>query len=97
MWGQLIELGVASGMISFIISEAKLFLPFREYLKPRSKFFYGLFSCGLCLGVWMTLIISLVFFHHFSFELFIIRWFDLAYLSAIFWIVLCLLIDKAGK
>ena len=88
---------MGSAMVSFIIADSKLFLPFRECLKPRSKFFYGLFSCGLCLGCWVTLITSLIFFHHLPFELFIIRWFDLAYLSAIFWIVLCLLLDKAGK
>ena len=88
---------MGSAMVSFIIADSKLFLPFREYLKPRSKYFYGLFSCGLCLGTQISLILSLIFFHHLSFELFIIRWFDLAYLSAIFWIVLCLLLDKAGK
>jgi hypothetical protein len=97
MWGQLIQLAFASAIISFIIADAHIFLWWREYLKSRNALFHKLFSCGLCTGCHISLAFALIFFYHLPIKWIIVYWLDIAFLSALFWIVLVFLLDKSGK
>jgi hypothetical protein len=56
----LIEYLLACYGITLIITQSKIFKPFRDFLKLRSNFMYYLFSCMMCLGFWVGLSIFLL-------------------------------------
>ena len=47
--GQIVAVGLASGVLSLAVSEGGLFDPLRERLRGK---LYLLASCALCLGAW---------------------------------------------
>jgi hypothetical protein len=97
----LFYLSLATASISFTISETKLFKPFREWMKLKSRFAGELFSCGYCLGHWVAFaFVALyrpgIFKFWWPLDYFLTA-LVIAWLAAFQWIVLCLLMEKAGK
>lgn len=98
---QLIWLSIANASLAFTVTETKLFHRFREWVKEKSRFFGELCSCGYCLGHWSAFLLVVIYQPR-LFE----RWWPLdyfltalvmAWLSGFQWIVLCALMQKAGK
>jgi hypothetical protein len=87
--------------ISFTVTEIKLFLPLREWVKKRNTFLGELFSCGYCFGHWVAFALVAVYrpklfeawwqLDYFLTAL-VIAWF-----AAFQWAVMCWLMEKANK
>lgn len=94
-------LSLITASISFTLTETKLFKPLREWAKEKSLFLGGLLSCGYCFGHWVAFTLVAVYrprmvdawgpIDYFLTALLI------AWLSAFQWIILCWLMQKAGK
>jgi hypothetical protein len=56
----IIEYLLACYGITLIVTESKIFKPFREFLKKRNDFIYSLFSCMMCLGFWVGTVVFLL-------------------------------------
>ncbi len=52
--GEVIYLSLVTASISFTVSEAKLFMPLREWAKQKSTYLGEFVSCGYCLGHWVS-------------------------------------------
>jgi hypothetical protein len=97
----IIWLSVVNAAISFTISETKVFLPFRVWIKKKNSFLGDLFCCGYCLGFWVSFGLTAVYhprlfeggwlFDYFCTALVI------AWLSAVQWGLMCWLIKKIEK
>ena len=96
---EVIFLGVASGYMSFIISEALVFKGFREWVNKKNSFLGKLFSCGLCTGTYISFFLEAVFLPNLFFGFFgyVITSFVIGFISAICWIVTVILLGVAGK
>lgn len=97
----IIWLGAACGIISYIVSEAAVFLWLRKWVYSKSKFFGKLISCGLCFGTWFSFILTALYqpnlFNKIPVLDEILTSFVISGISAFIWISLCLLIKKADK
>ncbi len=96
-----IYLSLVTASVSFTVSETKIFLPLREWAQQRSHFLGSLLSCGYCLGHWVAFALAALYRPR-LFELWWLLDYFLAalvvsWLSAFQWILLCLLMEKAGK
>ena len=88
--------------ISFVVSDSKLFKPFREWLKPRFEWLYSLVSCGFCMGHWVSFVITpivapCIFSTGFALLDCFLTSLLVAWLSGINWIIMNILLKKAGK
>lgn len=98
---QIVYLSFVTASVSFTITETKLFLPIREWAKRKNSLFGELISCGYCFDYWIAFTLVAVYRVK-PFE----SWWPLdyfltalviAWLSAFQWILMCWLMDKAGK
>jgi hypothetical protein len=98
---KLFYFSLAAASISFTISETKLFKPFRGWIKSRSRFLGELFSCGYCLGHWVSFALAALYrpriFYLWQPLDYFLTALVIAWLAAFQWIVLALLMEKAGK
>ena len=98
---ELILISMVTASISFTVTESKLFEIFRDFVKRKSNFFGGLISCGYCLGHWIAFSIVILYdFNVFNNNLMIDYFFTgliIAWLSAIQWLLVYLLMIKVGK
>lgn len=97
--------------ISFTVTETKLFEKMREWLKKKNKFLGELISCGYCFGHWTAFGLVAVLaaaaknpggmlsfspgvwqIADYFLTALVIAWF-----SGFQWLVMCCLMDKAGK
>jgi hypothetical protein len=51
---EVIYLSFVTASITFTLTETKLFLPLREWVKGKSSFLGELLSCGYCFGHWVA-------------------------------------------
>lgn len=96
---EVILLGVASGYVSYIISEAFIFKGFREWVNKKNSFLGKLFSCGLCTGTYISFFLEAVFLPNLFFGIFgcVVTSFVIGFISATCWIVTVILLGVAGK
>lgn len=98
---ELILISIVTASISFTVTESKLFKTFREFIKRKSNFFGELVSCGYCFGHWIAFSIVILYdFNVFNTNLIVDYFFTgliIAWLSAIQWLLMYLLMIKAGK
>src|SRR5512136_928460 len=96
-----IYLILVTASISFVISEAKVFLPFRDWMKKRSSFFGELFCCGYCLGHWVAFALVAIYRPRIFSSWWLFDYFltalVMAWLSAFQYVLLCWLMDKTDK
>ncbi len=94
-------LSLVTASISFTITESKLFLPARNWIKARSLFLGEVFFCGYCFGHYVAFILVAIYRP----RLFEVWWIldylltalVIAWLAAIQWIVMCWIMEKTGK
>lgn len=94
-------LAVATAAISFTICEMKGFAGFRTWVAARNKCLGELFSCAYCLGHWIAFGLVAIYRP----RLFDAWWpldycltaLVIAWVSALQWVVMCWLMDRAGK
>jgi hypothetical protein len=93
-------LSVVTASISYTLAETKLFKPLREWALKKGR--WGeLLSCGYCLGHWVAFALVAVY----QPKLFDVWWpldyfltaLVIAWLSGFQWVVMCILMGKAGK
>ncbi|WKZ19037.1 MAG: hypothetical protein QY310_00380 [Candidatus Jettenia sp. CY-1] len=98
---KIIYLSFVTASISFAVTETKLFLPLREWMKGKNSFFGRLLSCGYCFGHWIACVLVALYrprlfeswcLLDYFFTALIITW-----LAAFQWVLMCWLMDKAGK
>ena len=96
-----IYLSLVTASISFTISEAKIFLPLREWTKKKSTFFGNLLSCGYCFGHWVAFLLVAIYrprlFEFWWLLDYFLTALLISWLSAFQWIMMCWLMDKSGK
>lgn len=94
-------LALATASISFTITETKLFKPFRTWIGRHSAFAGDLFSCGYCLGFWISFVLVAAYqprlFHKWLLLDLFLSAIVVAWLSGIQWIIMCWLMEKNGK
>lgn len=98
---KVICLSFITASISFTITETKIFLPIREWVKKRNASFGELLSCGYCFGHWIAFILVSIY-QPSLFELwwlldYFLTALVVAWLAAFQWATLCWLMEKAGK
>ena len=98
---QVALLSAVTASISYTISETKNFEPFRLWLREMNKFTGKLFSCGYCMGHWIALILVVFFqvkiFHTWWLFDYFLTIIVIAWLAAFQWVLMCLLVEKAGR
>ncbi|MCI5224479.1 MAG: DUF1360 domain-containing protein [Candidatus Electrothrix sp. AR4] len=102
---QLIEkvilLSLVTASISFTVSEAKLFKPFRAWMKAKNAFMGELVSCGYCLGHWVAMALVLIYqvnlFSAWPPLDYFLTALVIAWLSGFQWVLMCWLMERAGK
>jgi hypothetical protein len=94
-------LSLATASISFTICETKMFKSFREWIKARNSFLGELFSCGYCLGYWVSFALVAIYrpriFEFWRLLDYFLTALVIAWIAAFQWITLCRLMQKAGK
>jgi len=87
--------------ISFTLTETKIFKPLREWTKSKSSLLGKLISCGYCFAHWVAFALVATY----QPKLFEVWWMldyfltalVIAWLSAFQWVLMCWLMEKAGK
>jgi hypothetical protein len=99
--GKVIYLSLVTASISFTVSQAKLFLPLREWAKRKIPRLGELLSCGYCLGHWVCFGLVAVYRPRLFESWWLFDYFltalVIAWLSAFQWVILCWLMEKVGK
>lgn len=94
----LLSLGTAS--ISFAVTESKLFKPLRESVGKESLL-GQLLSCGYCFSHWVALVLVVIYRPRLFDSWWLLDYFltvlAIAWLGSVQWVLMCLLMDKAGK
>ena len=96
-----ILLSFVTAAVSFTVSEAKLFLPWREAVKRKSAFLGDLLCCGYCTGHWVALALVAIY----QVKLFDSWWWldyaltvlVIAWLGGVQWGLMCWLMTRTGK
>lgn len=98
---QIFWLSAATASVAFTLTETKLFQPFRNWVLRRSNFLGKLVNCGYCTGHWIAFILEAVYkprvFNCCLFLDYFLTALVIAWLGAFQWIIMCLLMKKAGK
>jgi hypothetical protein len=98
---EIIWLSVVTAAISFTITETKLFLSFRNWIKSKNRFLGNLFSCGYCLGFWISFGLTAIYRPRLFEAWWLLDYFCtalvIAWFSAFQWGILCWLFSKTGK
>jgi hypothetical protein len=98
---KLIYLSFVTASISFTVTETKIFMPIKEWAKHKKAFLGELLSCGYCFGHWVAFALVAVY----QPKLFKLWWpldffltaLVITWLSAFQWVLMCWLMEKAGK
>ena len=94
-------LSLVTASISFTVTETKLFKPLREWLKKKSAFLGELFACGYCFGHWVAFALVTAYkprlFEFCRLLDYFLTAVVIAWLSAVQWIFMCLIMQKTGK
>ena len=98
---KVIYLSFVTASISFTVTEAKIFLPLREWVKGKSPLFGELISCGYCLGHWVAFAMVVIYRPKLFESWWLLDYFltalAISWFSAFQWGLMCLLMNKVGK
>ena len=94
-------LSFATASISFTITETKMFMSVREWVKRKNSFLGGFLSCGYCFAHWVAFALVTIY----QPKLFELWWLldyfftalVIAWLAAFQWSLMCWLMEKSGK
>jgi hypothetical protein len=54
-------LSLANAALAFMVTETKLFRPFRDWLKAKNHVLGELAGCGYCLGHWSAFALTAIY------------------------------------
>ncbi len=98
---KVILFSLVAASISFTVSESKLFMPLRDWAKKKLAYLGEFFSCGYCLGHWVSFgLVAIYQPKLFGFWWLLDYFFTglvIAWLSVFQYVLLCWLMEKAGK
>ena len=98
---QIIRLSIVTASVAFTITETKLFLPFREGVAKRSRFFGKLIHCGYCTGHWIAFVLVAVYQPRLFECWWLLDYFltalAIAWLAAFQWILMCWMMKMVEK
>lgn len=98
---KVIYLSFITASLSFSVTETKIFLPLREWVKGKSSFFGELISCGYCFGHWVAFALVVIYQPKLFNSWWLLDYFltaiVIAWLSGIQWSTMCWIMEKAGK
>jgi hypothetical protein len=99
--GKIIYLSFVTASVSFAVTETKLFLPLREWIKGKNSFLGELLSCGYCFGHWIAFVLVAIYRSKLFGSWWLLDYFFtaliIAWLAAFQWVLMCWLMDKVGK
>ncbi len=94
-------LSLVTASISFTVTETKLFLPFRDWVKERNSFLGELMSCGYCFGHWVAFSLVAIYrpklFDAWLHLDYFLTALIIAWLSGLQWLLMCWLMERAKK
>ena len=97
----IICLSFVTASISFTVTEMKLFKPLREWVKRKNSFLGELLCCGYCLGHWIAFALVAIYQPRLFESWWLLDYFltalVIAWLAGIQFVVMCWLMEKAGK
>jgi hypothetical protein len=98
---KVIYLSFVTASLSFTVTETRVFMPFREWVKKRNSSLGKLLSCGYCFGYWVALALVAIYRPKIFDSWWLLDYFFtalvIAWLGAFQWIVMCWLMEKVGK
>lgn len=99
--GTVLYLSFVTASICFAVTETRLCQRFRESIKSRNIFMGELVSCGYCLGHWVSGGLVVIYTPRLTrvwWPLdYLLAVVIIAWLSAFQWVLMCCLMQKAGK
>lgn len=97
----IVLLSFVTASISFTVTEMKIFLPFREWIKKRNSLLGELVSCGYCFSHWVAFALVAIYRLKLFESWFLLDYFltalVIAWLAGYQWILMCWLMEKLGK
>ena len=98
---KVIYLSLVTASISFTVTETKLFLPLRDWVKGKNAFMGDLVSCGYCFGHWVAFVLVAIYRPILIESLWFLDYFltalVVAWIAGAQWAWICWLMTKAGK
>lgn len=98
---KVIYLSFAAASLSFTVTETKVFMSIREWAKSKKSFLGELLSCGYCFGHWVAFALVAIYrprlFEFWWLLDYFLTAIVIAWLSALQWVLMCWLMEKAGK
>ncbi len=98
---KILFLSIAIAASSFTVTETKMFSPLREWVKRKNLFLGEFISCGYCFGHWIAFGLVAVYRPRLFDAWWLLDYFltavVIAWLAAFQWVLLCRLMEKAGK
>jgi hypothetical protein len=96
-----IYLSLVTASVSFTLTETKLFLPIREWIKEHNSFLGELLTCGYCFAHWIAFLLVAIYRPRLFDFWWLLDYFltalVIAWLAGFQWVVMCWLMDKLGK
>ena len=96
-----IYLSFVTVSISFALTETKIFMPMREWIKRKNSFVGMLLSCGYCFGQWVALVLVAIYRPRLFESWWLLDYFltaiAIAWLAAFQWVLMCWLMEVAEK
>ena len=100
LW-QAFKLSLVTAAVAFTVAETKLFAPLREATDRKAPLLGSLLSCGYCLGHWVALALVIAYrprlFQWWGPLDYSATFLAVAWMSALQWGLLCVMVEKAGK
>ena len=98
---KIIWLSIVTASVSFTVTETKLFMPLREWMKKHNSFLGELLSCGYCFGHWVAFFLVAIYRPKLLEGWCLLDYFltalVISWLAAFQWILMCWLMEKVGK
>lgn len=94
-------LSFVAASISFTVTETRLYKPLRELVKRKNSFLGKLISCGYCFSHWVAFVLVPIYrtklFEAWLPLDYFLTALIIAWLAAFQWLLMCWLMEKAGK
>jgi hypothetical protein len=94
-------LSFVTGAVAFAVTETRLFRPVREWATGKNAFWGDLCSCGYCISHWVALVLVAIYQPRLLQRLWLLDYLltvlIIAWLGGFQWVLMCLLMSKAGK
>lgn len=99
--GLVLVLALVTASIAFTVTESKVLKPLREWAERLNEKFGELLSCGYCLGHWISFALVAIYRPRlFDFWMpldYFLTALVIAWISAFLWILMCIMMEEAGK